>query len=94
MEAHTGLGRTDLLINVDNQEFVIEAKVFSNIAQFKKGKKQLAWYAHNLNLTTAIYLIFVESEVKNPHVKEAVEMVDGVKIKTHLIAYNLEQDFQ
>jgi hypothetical protein len=94
LEAHTGLGRTDLLINVDNQEFVIEAKVFSNITQFKKGKKQLAWYAHNLNLTTAIYLIFVESEVKNPHVKEAVEMVDGVKIKTHLIAYNLEQDFQ
>jgi hypothetical protein len=71
LEVHTGLGRTDLLINVDNQEFVIEAKVFSNIAQFKKGKKQLAWYAHNLNLTTAIYLIFVESEVKNPHVKEA-----------------------
>jgi AAA-like domain len=93
LEAHTGLGRTDLLINVDNQEFVIEAKVFSNITQFKKGKKQLAWYAKNLNLTTAIYLVFVESEVKNPHVKEVNEMVDGIEIKTHLIAYNLEQDF-
>jgi hypothetical protein len=93
LEAHTGLGRTDLLINVDNQEFVIEAKVFSNITQFKKGKKQLAWYAHNLNLTTAIYLVFVESEVKNPHVKEIVEIIDGIEIKTHLIAYNLEQDF-
>jgi hypothetical protein len=93
LEAHTGLGRTDLLINVDNQEFVIEAKVFSNITQFKKGKKQLAWYAHNLNLTTAIYLVFVESEVKNPHVKEAIEVIDGIEIKTHLIAYNLEQDF-
>jgi hypothetical protein len=93
LEAHTGLGRTDLLINVDNQEFVIEAKVFSNITQFKKGKKQLAWYAKNLNLSTAIYLVFVESEVKHPHVKEVTEMVDGVEIKTHLIAYNLEQDF-
>jgi AAA-like domain len=93
LEAHTGLGRTDLLINVDNQEFVIEAKVFSNITQFKKGKKQLAWYAKNLHLTTAIYLVFVESEVKNPHVKEAIEIVEGVEIKTHLIAYNLEQDF-
>jgi hypothetical protein len=93
LEAHTGLGRTDLLINVDNQEFVIEAKVFSNITQFKKGKSQLAWYAKNLNLMTAIYLVFVESEVKNPHVKEVTEMVDGVEIKTHLIAYNLEKDF-
>jgi hypothetical protein len=53
----------------------------------------LAWYAKNLNLTTAIYLVFVESEVKNPHVKEINEMVDGIEIKTHLIAYNLDQDF-
>jgi hypothetical protein len=67
--------------------------VFSNITQFKKGKSQLTWYAKNLNLTTAIYLVVVESEVKNPHVKEITEMIDGIEIKTHLIAYNLEKDF-
>jgi hypothetical protein len=93
LEAHTGLGRTDLLINVNNQEYVIEAKVYSDITQFKNGKKQLATYAKSLNLDTAIYLVFVESEVTNKNVVEESVMVDGVYIKTHLILYNLETDF-
>jgi hypothetical protein len=93
LEAHTGLGRTDLLINVNNQEFVIEAKVYSDITQFKNGKKQLATYAKSLNLDTAIYLVFVEAEVTNKNVIEAIELVDDVSIKTHLVFYNLETDF-
>jgi hypothetical protein len=93
IEAHTGLGRTDLLINVNNREFVIEAKVYSDITQFKKGKKQLAYYAKSLSLDTAIYLVFVESEITNPNVKEGREWVEGVFIKTYLIPYNLEKDF-
>ena len=93
LEAQTGLGRTDLLINVNNKEFVIEAKVYSNITQFNQGKKQLANYAKSLNLDTAIYLVFVESEVTNKNVIEAVELIEDVYIKTHLILYNLEKDF-
>ncbi len=93
IEAHTGLGRTDLLINVNNREFVIEAKVYSDITQFKKGKKQLAYYAKSLSLDTAIYLVFVESEITNPNVKEGREWIEGVFIKTYLIPYNLEKDF-
>jgi hypothetical protein len=93
LEAHTGLGRTDLLINVNNEEFVIEAKVYSDISQFKKGKKQLATYAESLSLDSAIYLVFVESEVTNKNVTEATEIIDGVTVKTHLVFYNLETDF-
>ena len=93
LEAHTGLGRTDLLINVNNKEYVIEAKVYSDITQFKNGKKQLATYAKSLNLDTAIYLVFVESEVTNKNVIEDVEIENGVYIKTHLVYYNLETDF-
>jgi AAA-like domain len=93
IEAHTALGRTDLLINVNNQEYVIEAKIYSDITQFKKGKKQLAYYAKNLSLDVAIYLIFVESEIKNPNLTEKPETVDGVLIKTYLVPYNLETDF-
>jgi hypothetical protein len=93
IEAHTALGRTDLLINVNNQEYVIEAKIYSDITQFKKGKKQLAYYAKNLSLDVAIYLIFVESEIKNPNLTEKHETVDGVLIKTYLVPYNLETDF-
>jgi AAA-like domain len=93
LEAHTGLGRTDLIINVNNHEFVVEAKVYSDITQFKNGKKQLATYAKSLNLDTAIYLVFVEAEVTNKNVFENIEVVDDVTIKTHLVYYNLETDF-
>ena len=93
LEAQTGLGRTDLLINVNNQEFVVEAKVYSDITQFKNGKKQLATYAKSLSLNEAIYIVFVEAEVTNKNVVESNEMVDDVFIKTHLVYYNLETDF-
>ena len=93
LEAHTGIGRTDLIITVNNEEFVVEAKVYSDIVKFRKGKQQLAQYAKSLSLPTAIYLVFVESEVKNPTVIEKEEMVDGILIKTHLVPYNLDKDF-
>lgn len=93
IEAHTALGRTDLLINVNNQEFVIEAKIYSDITQFKKGKKQLAYYAKSLSLDSAIYLVFVETAITNPNVTEKPETIDGVLIKTYLVPYNLEKDF-
>ena len=38
LEAHTGIGRTDLIITVNNEEFVVEAKVYSDIVKFRKGK--------------------------------------------------------
>jgi hypothetical protein len=93
IEAHTGIGRTDLLINVGNEEFVVEAKVYSDIVKFRRGKKQLAQYAKSLSLPSAIYLVFVESEITNPNVIESNEMEDGILIKTHLVPYNLEKDF-
>jgi hypothetical protein len=93
IEAHTGIGRTDLLINVGKEEFVVEAKVYSDIVKFRRGKKQLAQYAKSLSLPAAIYLVFVESEITNPNVIESNEMEDGILIKTHLVPYNLEKDF-
>jgi hypothetical protein len=93
IEAQTGVGRTDLLINVNKKEFVVEAKVYSDIVKFRRGKKQLAQYVQSLSLDSGIYLVFVESEIKNEHVKEEYEDVDGVLIKTYLVPYNLELDF-
>jgi hypothetical protein len=93
IEAQTALGRTDLLINVNNQEFVIEAKIYSDITQFKKGKKQLAYYAKSLSLDSAIYLVFLESDIQNAKINEIPETIDGVLIKTYLVPYNLETDF-
>jgi AAA-like domain len=93
IEAQTGIGRTDLLINVAHEEFVVEAKVYSDIVKFRRGKKQLAQYAKSLSLDSAIYLVFVESEMTNENVKEGNEIEDGILIKTHLVPYNLDKDF-
>ena len=93
LEAHTGIGRTDLIITVNNEEFVVEAKVYSDIVKFRKGKQQLAQYAKSLSLPFAIYLVFVESEVNNETVIEEEVTIDGILIKTHLVPYNLDKDF-
>ena len=93
LEAHTGIGRTDLIITVNNEEFVVEAKVYSDIVKFRKGKLQLAQYAKSLSLSSAIYLVFVESEVTNATVIEEENMYDDILIKTHLVPYNLDKDF-
>ena len=37
LEAHIALGRSDLIVNIQGTEFVIEAKIFDNINQFNKG---------------------------------------------------------
>ena len=93
IEAQTGVGRTDLLINVNQQEFVVEAKIYSDIVKFKRGKRQLAQYVKSLSLTSGIYLVFIESEIKNNKVTEAPEIVDDILIKTYLVPYNLDKDF-
>ena len=93
IEAHTGIGRTDLLINVGNEEFVVEAKVYSDIVKFRRGKQQLAQYVKSLSLTSGIYLVFMESEINNEKVTEAPEEIDGILIKTYLVPYNLDKDF-
>jgi hypothetical protein len=82
-----------LIINVNQEEFVVEAKVYSDIVKFRRGKKQLAQYAKSLSLPSAIYLVFVESEITNENVIEGNEMEDGILIKTHLVPYNLDKDF-
>ncbi len=93
IEAQTGVGRTDLLINVNHEEFVVEAKIYSDIVKFKRGKKQLAQYVKSLSLDSGIYLVFVESEITNAQLTEAPELVEGILIKTYLVPYNLDQDF-
>jgi AAA-like domain len=93
LEAHAGLGRTDIVINVRNREYVVEAKVYHNITQFNEGKVQLAYYLQRLNLKQGFYLIFVDSEVTHPDVLENNEIVENVNIITHLVRYDLDKDF-
>ena len=93
LEAQTALGRTDLLINVRGYEQVVEAKVYKNITQFGDGKVQLAYYAQHLGLKMAYYLVFAHSEVTHSDVLEADEIIEGIRIKTYLVRYELDKDF-
>jgi AAA-like domain len=93
LEPHVALGRSDLIINILDNEWVIEAKIFHNITQFTDGKAQLAYYIKSLGLTKGIYLVFVNKEVTNPYVFENEEVIDGVDILTYTVRYDLEIDF-
>jgi hypothetical protein len=93
LEPHVALGRSDLIINILNNEWVIEAKIFHNITQFSDGKAQLAYYIKSLGLNKGIYLVFVDKEVNNPQVLEDEEVIDDVDILTYIVRYDMELDF-
>ncbi len=95
IEAHTNLGRTDMIINIQNKEALIESKVYQNITQFNRGKAQVAYYANRMGLTAATYLVFVNSSVTHKEVVESVDFFDDKKVAvtTYLVRYDLEKDF-
>ena len=95
IEAHTNLGRTDMIINIKGEEALVESKVYQNITQFNKGKAQVAYYAHRMGLTTATYLVFVSSTVTHKDVIEQPIFFEdkNVLVTTYLVRYDLETDF-
>ena len=93
LEPHVALGRSDLIVNIRGQEFVIEGKLYRNITQFSEGKTQLAYYIHSLGLKIGVYLVFVSSSITHSKVVEAVEIIENVEITTYLVRYDVEKDF-
>jgi hypothetical protein len=93
LEPHVGLGRSDLIINILNNEWVIESKIFHNITQFTDGKVQLAYYIKSLGLNKGVYLVFLNSEVTNPYVLEGEDRIEDVDLTTYIVRYDLEVDF-
>lgn len=93
LEPHTSLGRCDLLINIHNREYVVEFKIFRDINRFERGKKQLAAYCSGVGIDEGIYLVFVPNTVTLADVREQVETVDNIKIRTYIVHYDEEKDF-
>ncbi len=88
-EADTGLGKSDLIINVRSEEYLIETKVYYYEAQFLKGKEQLAYYCESLNLKQGIYLVFCPKDIRYPEsIKEQKETINNIEITTYLIEYD------
>jgi hypothetical protein len=93
LEPHSGLGRCDLIIDIEKREYVIEFKIFRDMFKFEKGKKQLAYYVRALGLDEGVYLVFVPNTVKLPMVREEVETIGGIAIRTYIVQYDEEKDF-
>ncbi len=88
-EADTGLGKSDMIINVDNQEYLIETKVYSGVKRFETGKQQLAYYAESLQLKKAIYLVYTSKRArKSETVKDNCEKINDIEVTTYLIEYD------
>jgi hypothetical protein len=93
-EANTGLGKSDLILNIQGEEILFESKKYYGFAQFEAGKKQLAYYAESLALQEAVYLVFAPNHLRYPAlVQEGQEAIRGVHITTFLIDYDEEKDF-
>ncbi len=88
-EADTGLGKSDMIINIDNQEYLIETKVYSGVNRFEEGKKQLAYYAESLQLDKAVYLVYMAKRARKPDtIKEEKETINKIEVSTYLIEYD------
>jgi hypothetical protein len=61
--------------------------------RFEKGKKQLAFYCGSVGIAEGIYLVFVPNTVTLPTIKEGVENIDNIEIKTYIVLYDEEKDF-
>jgi len=88
-EADTGLGKSDLIINVKSTEYLIESKIYYYESQFLTGKKQLAYYCQSLGLNNGIYLVFYPNTVNySATVTEKTEIIETVNISTYLIEFD------
>ena len=88
-EANTGLGKSDMIINIANKEFLIETKIFTSPGQFEKGKNQLVYYCKSLGLTKGVYLVFCPNDIKYPTtIKEQKQIIENYEISTYIIEYD------
>jgi len=88
-EADTGLGKSDLIINVNTEEYLIETKIYYYENQFIEGRKQLAYYCKSLGLNKGVYLVFYPNTHKHSSfIKENIENIENIEISTYLIEYD------
>ena len=88
-EANTGLGKSDIILNIRNKEYLIETKIYHAPKQFEDGKKQLAYYCKSLGQSKGIYLVYCPNDIKYAEtVKEKTENIHNVEISTFLVEYD------
>ena len=66
--------RTDLIINYNNHEYVIELKIWRGNAYNERGEEQLAGYLEHFNLQTGYLLSFCFNKDKQPGLLPPVQL--------------------
>ena len=92
-EAQVGSGRSDLIINIKNDECLIETKIFYSENAFHKGKQQIAYYCQQLGLEKGIYLVFMPEHLLSVHqdnIFESIEVIGNISVYTYLVPYEQE----
>ena len=93
-EADTGLGKSDLIINVSGKEQLVESKLYYYPKQFIEGRIKLAHYCQSLGLAEAIYLVFLRNDAYKADVlKENTMEIEGTTIHTFIVEYDEQKDF-
>jgi AAA-like domain len=94
-EADAGLGKSDLLIYLNNREYLFETKKYYSLSKFNNGKKQVAHYARSFGLDKAVYLVFTPRHLDySDFVVEKIEKIEGIEVHTYLVSYDEIKDFK
>ncbi|NUU97829.1 AAA-like domain-containing protein, partial [Marinitoga sp. 1138] len=86
-ETQVGGGRIDLLINLNNSEYLIEIKTNLTGNEYEKSKKQLVEYLKRSGSKEGWLVIYSEAIEDFKH---EIEEIDGVKINVWFIKTNFE----
>lgn len=93
-EADSGLGKTDMLINASEKEYIIEFKVFIDGFRFREGKKQISYYVTCRGLKEGYYIVFAASRYKKiDYLIDNVTEINGITLHTYIIWYDEKKDF-
>jgi hypothetical protein len=94
-EAHTGTGRTDILIPAPD-DAIIEVKVWTNVGTFRDGLEELGRYIHTEQPKQAYMVVFGDREPLPPIVADhrqaiaAEEHLEGLTVPVVVVPFEVD----
>ena len=89
LEVPTGRGRIDLLVNFNQQKYIVETKIWEGPRRYQAGKQQLAAYLKLEGAVEGYYVVFDHRREPEPRIE--TETVDGITIRSYVIPVIQEQ---
>ena len=89
LEVPTGRGWMDLLVNFNQQKYIVETKIWEGLHRYQAGKQQLAAYLKLEGTVEGYYVVFDHRREPEPRIE--TETVDNVTIRSYVIPVMREQ---